>query len=126
MSCFFYQHNITQAECLEKKGKNRNLLHRHKPKAFRVFLSTSRIGMGYNKRVAKRNRFFINLIKDKWGRDSGLNLLHSNFYGVIITQKMAKKFYVQDNSFFGLFLTPNLGRFLLLKKSSLNSFLELK
>lgn len=44
-------------------------------------------------RVAKWNRFFINLIKDKWGRDSGLNLLHSNFYGVIIiTPKMAKKF----------------------------------
>ena len=39
---------------------------------------------------------------------------------------MAKKFKVQDNSFFGLFLTPNLGQFLLLKKSSLNSFLELK
>ena len=42
--------------------------------------ATSRIGMGYNTRVTKRNRFFMNQnFKNRWGRDSGLNLLHSNF-----------------------------------------------
>ena len=52
-------------------------------------------------------------------------LLHSNFQGVIITPKMQLTFQVQDNPFFGVTLTPkltpNLGSFLLLKKSSFYS-----
>ena len=48
-------------------------------------------------------------------------------FGVNLTLKVEYKFKVQDDSFFGVILTPQyLGSLLLLKKSSLNSFLELK
>ena len=48
-------------------------------------------------------------------------------FGVNLTLNVELKFLVQDNSFLGVILTPQyLGSLLLLKKSLLNSFLELK
>ena len=48
-------------------------------------------------------------------------------FGFTFTLKVEKKFQVQDNFLFEVILTPQyLGWVLLLKKSSLNSFMELK
>ena len=54
-----------------------------------------------------------------WWKYTYFTATHTvNFQGVIITQKIGSKCQVQDNPFYGVTLTPNLGSFLLLKKIS--------
>ena len=80
---------------------------------------------------------FLLLKKNSFNSQSGVNITPKmglfllltgvvfTLFGVTLTLKVQKKFWLQDNSFLGVILTPQyLGSFLLLKKSS--SFLELK